>query len=1803
MEFELLKKFLVEVPQKLEFRDSVALKYYIYKVLYYTATNRGGCMPNLFPDASDDGLYDLGQPYEPPSDEALSNPFYKVGKSKYTHAPGKACARPFKSGDRVYRCSDCGFDDTCVLCSHCFNEQDHLGHNVMYYSSSGNNGGICDCGDLEAFTQELNCKCQKLNNDDDASNETIYGMMPALRETMEVCLDYILDVSNYNLWTLPVVHQELNSPNPAVTVQKLSDAGSLPSASYGGAEDINSDEKWVLILWNDEAHNLNEAVDAIKAGTGVSDEKAHHIAREIDHDGYSVLKESTSPIALNRSKKLVEINGLVATIISARDHLRHKIIGVILNWLEDILNSHNSLVQYHAQSYFADLLLSADFTFSKNMSPELLQGVFRMQTALGERLRYFENGMPYNGKLINMNCSDLKSPSNALNLHEPFAMLLDIKKEMENLQGSRLQLLLAFQVRFPKFERNKLKSLLVPYLVKTPSVKKRFAEQVIELYPTMTIMSALTDREEDLCLLKEISSQLFTCPQTVRHILDSNQAGRIIGPLIKLIEDQSSEYNSEKGYKIYCEKALNVHGKRCIKKAIICTFHDLSHFFNPNIAGESVSKFLSPETFRLLVLLFRSFQGFWPLTRKYGEHVERDIFDLEVHWNFSLPILTAIKNLALQSYDNPDADKAVLCLLNFLIKTKTAETKAPGVLKFQVSKQPIGFVNPLNTLLSYFLQYRHIDKFQDLLLAYHSDLVRITDVSLRSVVLGSQIMTGFWIRNGASASRQGTLYFNSVLPEYTFKRDFHLNQIAVLFEDPKTVTQNFLERWELSDWFENKVTYDKTIYEERFFPIVERFLSFVYNLFVERSFFVNETPKQGLMKKLKTSIIYGLCEEATAYSALKNKLDYDVTQLDEFDDVLFEVADYQPPSALVDTGLYRLKESMYKHLDPLSILLDPGEFQIISDVLTKNIEKHKQKKSGMTILVPVVQKAGVEFVDTSIGNFVKTLPFIKLIYKFLQVAIDTSDETYLPHLLHLIHAIILDDEMIYGKKYLNENFVNIPITDLLVTIMESKMSKHICSKAEFLVDQFVQKDQRIIENLAECFGETYMESFKKRKTDLFESEAERKKRQAEERKNKILKKFSKQREKFLDQNKDLQVESHADADTTDSQNSHNLHTCVACGEGESLSKPLGIMASITKAPVFWTLPASSGETLANAFKPWDQDVLLNYNSSEYGVGYDWSETSVLNRNEFEARVLATCGHSIHANCLVRRNFGSPQYPCPLCRNLHDLFIPSFKGNFDRATPLDLLFDPPKHSKYNQIVQSADCNNKLSRLMSVFTKSDYFADIDVPIAGMVEVPTIHLQNKKYLHPGDGAYDSDFDRHMNWSVALANTIRMNEISTRLNGSEGYIEFLSQIPGSTKTLLICMIQLKLLNNATTFEPLSADNTHIYEKEVSQFWNSNILLYSIFNEIVVLFFQTDESLATLARLGMTKLIAIGIKSLIKRKEKATDYFEYIEQAGVEETAGDAEDLAMFDNFLESLFTANNIAVPGFSTSTCKSIYFAMEKIILVFLRQVAIFGDLLTCRPTGENNYESISEFATLNEKIELQERLSDTRALTEALKIPSFGQIIRSLFESSSGLEGNVFDIVWNAKIPRYMNFNILTLDYPGMIHLTNLPIDYNSCILQTAQLSNRQDCKCLLCGRWVKNQGVASHMLQCASQIGIFFYPMSNLLKLRVSVGRNLFSIEPPSPYLTKHGEVKTKSYKGVATLNQFRFAYLNKLWVTQGLYGFVTRTLFGSVVDADTTFNPGFNTNRNDSEDEEDEEEEEEDEDFIRWDEDEDFIFR
>lgn len=171
-----------------------------------------------------------------------------------------ACGHVFRKGELVYRCKQCGNDDTCVLCSKCFDPESHNGHDVSY-SISGS-GGCCDCGDPEAWKNEIYCKVhgktllgEIMEEEIDLRESKFAHLEASMLAVMKQAVDFMGETF-LELFYAPV--DEVFIP------------GGNPSSSY------------VVVLYNDEFHNFDQVNDALMASTACSMIEAQKIAEIVD---------------------------------------------------------------------------------------------------------------------------------------------------------------------------------------------------------------------------------------------------------------------------------------------------------------------------------------------------------------------------------------------------------------------------------------------------------------------------------------------------------------------------------------------------------------------------------------------------------------------------------------------------------------------------------------------------------------------------------------------------------------------------------------------------------------------------------------------------------------------------------------------------------------------------------------------------------------------------------------------------------------------------------------------------------------------------------------------------------------------------------------------------------------------------------------------------------------------------------------------------------------------------------------------------------------------------------------------------------------------------------------------------------------------------------------------------------------------------------------------------------------------------------------------------------------------------------
>ena len=255
--------------------------------------------------------------------------------SEYTeNARGKPCGHIFKSGEATYRCKTCTVDDTCVLCSRCFESSDHTDHMVFVNISPGNSG-CCDCGDAEAWRIPVNCAIhsfQDTQGTQEKQKEPLKvpeALAESIRMTIGRAFDYICDVVSCS-------PEQLRLPKSKESIMEDERSSRLSSKWYGESQNQEQTPEYALVLWNDEKHSMVEVTNQVSRACKKRKEFGHQKAKETDDVGRSVITTSKDLDQLLEEATIIEKIKITVTIRSARDTFREQMCSTIIEWLLDI---------------------------------------------------------------------------------------------------------------------------------------------------------------------------------------------------------------------------------------------------------------------------------------------------------------------------------------------------------------------------------------------------------------------------------------------------------------------------------------------------------------------------------------------------------------------------------------------------------------------------------------------------------------------------------------------------------------------------------------------------------------------------------------------------------------------------------------------------------------------------------------------------------------------------------------------------------------------------------------------------------------------------------------------------------------------------------------------------------------------------------------------------------------------------------------------------------------------------------------------------------------------------------------------------------------------------------------------------------------------------------------------------------------------------------------------------------------------------------------------------------------------------
>ncbi|KAH3662186.1 hypothetical protein OGAPHI_005434 [Ogataea philodendri] len=1740
-----LNNILVQLPRLFDYSLTPDLETSLIRVLYYALSGDSKYYELLFPDLM------INEEFPSNWESTIVHDYHglitkgrfydrqKQSTSKAHH--GRICAQKIEKDQVVYNCYDCGIDETCCLCDDCFNKEQHSDHDVGTHISNGD--AICDCGDHESWKCDLKCVANSMveSEPDDLPTE----LVEIINEVIRTVFDYFLDVQALNTHTVPGTQRYLYAEKNPDLFKLYSETAQLSKDKYG-SEDTNSDV-YCLIVWNDEFHDwtISKQSIAMALPTTASDHKKNQqLTQEIDREGKSIISTSKNIDVLMKQYYKVQTHGLTATIVSARDATRDFLCENIINWLVKMTSHPNSKISECVKISIANAMF------------EQYNTVHEEEKTVG---KYFSFSNPDNVGNLLPNFKIPQLPGSVLKKDVNISMLKHIglalasehlePEEYAEATTTRIQMFFFMEMRLWKKLRKTLRSLLLPTLTTSYQYREILADQIVEILPLLELIQAKHDREWNLSLMDHFRLQIYLDPKIGTHLLTTGKLCSVFQSTIQIFKENvlpgTDKYSPEQNVTDWkVQRLLNA------ESACLRGLETLTNYIKPGYEDILGNRLLC-----YLILTLRMFDQSWSLKRKRDVHVEIESQESKLYFIRAHQAYNLTKNVGkiIAGLDTKSSvvEEAIAIIGMYLTNSSAIYDNDLDIIKYEVSKEKTSFINPVHSLLA---EVCRNYKFFDLTMLERNksglpsgdtwdpettqdeiNLFAIADQSLRSQVLSAQILSGFWVRNGQEAMFQELSYRFIFNPE----GDLYLNQLSVLFEPSiKRSLLNIFDRYELLKCINGNQQFDKTIYEERGTSIIGEMVHFFYRLLTYRVFF-DKTISASEIDYLKTkyAICYKLSLGPVQYTDLKRAVDSSA----DFDRLLKEVSVFNPPTGINDYGHYSLKPELYSELDHLSYFNKSNSQDDLEMALFNNIAANKKKKVEEVVIHPQIYPLKGDDLQkfAKIGAAFRSPLFVKFIYKALSFAISSENDNFVPHLLHLVHAIIVDDGLYNSENDQSlQAFIDIPVSNLLLTLIEKEdVSKFVAKKASYILDLLLTKDESVLQSLIDCFGQAHIDEFKKTaRGKVLETKKERAKRLALKRQQKIMKKLTKQQAAFVENNKVFFDEpapvEKPEADKLETE----LRTCIYCRNPENYKELFGMPTLISHSSVFWNVPIVDMDAPslmipgfptnnANSRKRKWQDLVENI--SCFGTK--------CTRSKY---VITGCLHGMHYSCfhdyLKENHADVSQYTCPLCQSYCNSFIPT-----SRFPDFELEIASELKSKTWQNIYNENQGDNCSELSGyVFDKKMFrvlsHSELPEYRTIMRQLRTLMKENR-IMRKVVKSSSQQLSLKFSLPILLGNTLEMYEISsrTKLKPDE------EDLSSKDMTLLRSLVQFRVLLN---YLPPDPPNDYSRFAEYKSLVRSDN--FGSTTEMLLLYMEGNESFDILMRLELTKWMVKALFSLISRYSLNPGNLNVDSVLKpVEPLEGPLKEtfVLLTKKCAANLFRKfiSEIGPAYYNDELITKLNTIMVNIFDCYYRQLMLVKQ--TFNLGG-------GEFPTYQE---LLGNLQDTKSLEYSVSI----QVATSMSNYLSST-------------------NSLVLDFPGKVHLCELPekltdfLKYDS--IGKEKAADRKYL-CLFCGSLVKK---LQHLSNCKlndSSYSLFFSPFNNKLEFELTATKNniFFDIQIPngasvsvgSPYFNRHGE-PAGGLLGAGesgTLHLPRYNYINKIWLNQYLISTIYRDLHASIL--------------------------------------------
>lgn len=1372
-----LRRFLFDIPLKSKFNFNGEVRKDIRRELFLAISNHGEYLDWFFPNAfnnQDQDRNDVIERIDTEFEWLFSN-YYKSNlcesDSKYnTHNhdafhSNLPCARIFRKGEPIYRCLTCGFDETCALCSNCYDPECHQGHQVHITICQRENGGVCDCGDPEAWVKDYFCRYA--SKDKESSNMRNKEIPSDLEEsffnTIEILLDYVIDI-------ISQCNSQFNDieDSESYRIQLDTNFSSLNPTKYGyvNANIDNFDkysDKYYLMVYNDQVRHYRDAVQRIHLASRKVPQFAVMVADKVQNYGRAKVISSSDISLLRERQNVLKATGLATCIRNYRDVFREDMCNEILIWINaltesEMFKSHNRAKDLFCKAFCGrwniGLLNYADHNTNYKYKvgtldqclkiPKIPSNMYTMFGVYDKASQPHWNFRPSKWELQDQLCHDCD-----------YNLSIEDYLPHKSHLGSRLQYFIYLDIRFWKSIRVLLHDMYSSSLITNLHYKNIISCQYVDIYPAVSDMFLTMDREPELNVMCTLSTQLFTCPSNSTSIVRHGDLSRIFASIYGFltVEEIKSPECVDISHEISMKSLKNRRWGQI--------FFDIGYILSRSRDSKSIfTSNIIPMACDILAL----FQGRPVMKRESKNHVEYESPDYTAFFHAILVIYQFAEYIArsldnLNEMDNNEgktlSKKAIDYVTQFLLRLESKDY--PGLIdeyvdinissekkfceelvdgnmvqEFFIDREKVSFLHPIHSFLSWLIELSDLstpteinEVINDATIAYkdkaltsskpfeiQNPFASIFEYPIRTIVLMSQIKSGFWVRNGFSVRSQLQLYRNTGLRESGYLRDLFLTQIFINSSSPNLVCHLLFSRWLLLDGFvkenqEENLSIEEMknlqAYDLKTLPyMIEEILSFFVHILTEDLYLCglnNETINE---MRIKNEIIHNLCFGPMNYTKLCSHIPDHITAEKRFDLILEDITIFTPPSGSKGIGIYRLKDEYFDQINPYYFNYTTNT----KDDAIKFVKDRIHKKTCIPIsevVIPPKQRSSDELeVYKHIGNFSISLYFRDFLIRTLTYCSNEDADKIdiiLETTLHLIHICSLEEAIDierYGSFY--NNFIytshnnDLSVAVLLYRIVSDGMFKDHHSKIRSIFKVFEDKYHnlsKILNDQVNNFDPIKLEI--NMNQDLNENEFERKKRVAKERQSKLMAKFKKQQSLFLLNNKfeatdcsDTEMEGYEEEDAGWK---FPEPRCLLCQNASEDAGPFGIITYISKSSEFRDVPFDDKYWFLKSFSDSqnlddDENELDETNFNEQWIKYmkKVKDSNVIgpgfpHREHVDSKLVSlSCGHGMHFQCYMNflnsnrnrlnqitrsapENTEHKEFLCPLCKAINNMFIP------------------------------------------------------------------------------------------------------------------------------------------------------------------------------------------------------------------------------------------------------------------------------------------------------------------------------------------------------------------------------------------------------------------------------------------------------------------------------------------------------------------------------------------------------------------